>query len=269
MRMNYRIYPVDYVEELNRKGLSGAKKAMAFLSYWHCVEFGDYHSTRFHAKKWGVSPSTGFTWMKEFDHEIDLFRAHWDIKNKASESNIKKLDEQNERSQSSKTSTNTIGHNVVYKEVAEQNEHHQSSKDFNIYNNNSACDERLFLDLFSIYNMNTKFPGSKEKAFAAYKNMYSEVNHKSLIKAVVFYLHDPKREGKLNNLENFLKNEIYDNYLPKHIRVFTSGQWLEGTYNRDTEVFTPVNGEAMRLLSDILTSKFSKGELEFIREVAA
>ena len=147
----------------------------------------------------------------------------------------------------------------------------QSERDkaLNKYNNNTACDERLFSDLFSIYNMNTDFPGSKDKAFKQYQLMYDRVSHKELIKSVVFYLHDPKREGKLNNLENFLKNEVYANYLPKHIKVFTSGEWLEGSYNKDTEVFTSVDGEQMRLIQDTLTTKFAKGELEFIREVAA
>jgi len=269
MRMNYRIYPVDYVEELNRKGLAGAKKAMAFLSYWHCVEMGDYHSTRFHANKWGVSPSTGFEWMKQFDKEIDLFRAHWDIKKKASDSNIKKLDEQNERSPSSKLSNHVDVVSDVCGNTAEQIEQTKSSKVFNKYNNNRACDERLFLDLFNIYNINTQFPGSKDKALKQYEKMYNLVDHRSLIKSVIFYLHDPSRKGLLFNLENFLKNEVYANYIPTHIRVFTSGIWMEGVYDKDTEVFTPNNAEQMRLTSDVLTNKFSKGELEFIREVAA
>ena len=270
MRMNYRIYPVDYVEELNRTGLNGAKKAMAFLSYWHCVEMGDYHSTRFHATKWGVSPSTGFTWMKEFDKEIDLFRAHWDIKKKASDSSIKKLNEQNERSQSSKQSTNTAPQHGTLQNIPEQIEQTQSSKALNKYDDNNARTyDKLFTDLFNIYNMNSNFPGSKDKAQAQYIKMCHTVKHTELIQSAVLYLHDPKREGKLNNLANFLKNEVHINYMPKYIRVFTKGEWVQGEYDRENETFTGTTGEQMKVLAEVFTRKFIKGEIEFISEVAA
>ena len=267
--MNYKLIPTDYYEELCNKGIRSAKKAEGFLSYCINGELGHYHAVRYYSVRWEVSVSTAHGWIKEFDKEIDLWASHWQLKNNTHYSNVKKLTEQTEHSAPNKPNTIKARVDVVCETTAEQNEHTSPNKVFNKYNNNRACDERLFLDLFNIYNINTQFPGSKDKALKQYEKMYNLVDHRSLIKSVIFYLHDPSRKGLLFNLENFLKNEVYANYIPTHIRVFTSGIWMEGVYDKDTEVFTPNNAEQMRLTSDVLTNKFSKGELEFIREVAA
>ena len=81
MRMNYKLIPTDYYEELCNKGFKAAKKADAFISYATNGELGYYHSERYYAKRWEVSPSTAHDWIKTFDHEIDLWAAHWQLKN--------------------------------------------------------------------------------------------------------------------------------------------------------------------------------------------
>lgn len=266
LHIHYVKFATDYTDQLRSRGRR--KKARCFWEYFYDVQDEEKNSVGFYAKSWEVSKSTAHEWLANFKEEYELFTAAMELVNNQQNSSASKQSERlpnDNKTNKASESTSTPSVDESYRTLTER----LPNKALNKYNNNNACDERLFSDLFNIYNMNTDFPGSKEKAFKQYEIMHHKVNHKELVKAVVFYLHDPKREGKLNNLENFLKNEVYDNYMPKHIRVFTSGVWLEGKYNRDTEVFTPNDGEAMRLLSDVLTSKFSKGELEFIREVAA
>lgn len=269
MRISYRIYPTDYIEELNNKGLLGRQRAMAFMSYWHDMEVGDHNAVRFYAKAWNVSKSTSQRWIEEFNTEIEKFDNYRELKRKQHHSSAKKQVGQMGQNEWDNETQSIDGVTDVCLDEVGQIGQQQRDKALNKYNNNTACDVRLFDDLFRIYNMNTDFPGSKEKAFQQYELMYNKVGHKELIKSVVFYLHDPKREGKLNNLENFLKNEVYENYLPKYIRVYVSGKWMEGFFNKESEVFTSTGGEQMRLMSDVLTAKFSRGELEFIGEVAA
>lgn len=269
MRIAYKIYPTDYVEELNNKGLNGRRRAMAFMSYWHDMEVGDYNAVRFYGKSWQVGKSTAQRWIEEFNEEINKFGTYREIKRNKHYTSVKKQMGRMGQNERDNLTLNTDGVDDVYSDDVGQMGQVARDKALIKYDDNTACDERLFLDLFNIYNMNTKFPGSKAKAFTAYENMYDHVDHKSLIKSVIFYLHDPQREGKLNNLENFLKNEVYANYLPKHIKVKSSGVWLQGTYDQETEIFTTHTGDTLRLPSEMLTNKFSKGELEFIRELAA
>ena len=266
MRMNYRIYPVDYVEELNKKGLNGAKKAMAFLSYWHCIEMGDYHSTRFHAKKWGVSPSTGHTWMKEFDDEIDLFRAHWDIKKQASDNNIKKLNEQNERSQSSKSSSYIDDESGICELPAEQIEQTQSSKELNINNNiNSA--NGYFQGFYFLYRQFNKYAGSKNECEQAFANV-DDADYKSLSIAAVLYLKDQSIDKKVG-AKKFLENKIYLNYLDMNIRVFVGGQWLSGIYDPDNEVFIDADNKSYKLTAMKLAEKMEREEIQIMSGAAA
>lgn len=266
LHIHYVKFATDYTDALRSKGRR--KKARCFWEYFYDVQDEEKNSFGFYAKSWEVSKSTAYEWLGDFKKEYELFTAAMELVNNRRNSSAKKQSERlpnDSQINNSHESTSTPSVVESCRTVAER----LPNKALNKYNNNTACDQRLFLDLFNIYNLNTDFPGSKEKALKQYELMYDKVDHKELIKSVVFYLHDPKREGKLNNLENFLKNEVYDNYLPKHIKVFTSGEWIEGYYNKDTEVFTSIVGDQMRLISDTLTSKFAKGELEFIREVAA
>jgi hypothetical protein len=269
MRISYRIYPTDYVEELNNKGLQGRRRAMAFMSYYHDMEVGDHNAVRFYAKAWSVGKSTAQRWMDEFNSEIEKFDTYRELKRKQHYSSAKKQVGQMGQTERDKAIDKSDGVVVVYDDSVGQMGQTERDKALNKDDVDSACDERLFLDLFNIYNMNSKFPGDKDKAFTEYEKMYNQVSHKELIKSVVFYLYDPKRKGKLNNLANFLKNEVYNNYLPKHIRVLNKGDWMNGTYNQETEIFTTSTGEQHKLLQDKLTSKFSKGEIEFIREGVA
>jgi len=59
-------YDAVYVEELKECGTRGKFKAMAFLSYIHDTELGEYYSSRYYADVWGVSKSTAWAWLNSF-----------------------------------------------------------------------------------------------------------------------------------------------------------------------------------------------------------
>ena len=268
MRMNYIKTPTDYVGELKSKGLR--QKAMAFQDYVDDMERGDHHSIRFYAKAWSIGKSTADRWIDDFKKEIDLFLAHWDIKNKKHYTSAKKQVGQMGHQEGDKRDSDKAQDNETYTLPMGQMGHQEGDKDFNKDDTNSArMRERFFDDLFNIYNLNSDFPGSKADAYEVYMNTKLDVEHKDLVTAAVLYLHDPKREGKLNNLSNFLKNEVYINYMPKHIRVFTKGVWINGEYDRENQLFTSTAGDQQRVPPEIFTSKFTKGEIEFIHEDAA
>jgi len=270
MRINYIKLPTDYVLELKQKGIAGRRKAMAFADYIDDIERGDFNSIRFYANAWNVGKSTAERWIKNFKDEIDLAVAHWELKNNQHYNYEKKQVGQMGHQERDKWDTQEAQANVICEEKAGQMGHQERDKALNKYDDNNArVYERLFDDLFNIYNMNSDFPGSRDKAKDEYIKMCHTVKHIDLVRSTVLYLHDPKRDGKLNNLSNFLKNEVYINYMPKYIRVFTKGVWMQGEYDRDKETFTSTDGEQMKVLAEVFTSKFTKGEIEFIREVAA
>lgn len=246
MRMNYKLIPTDYYEELCNKGIKAAKKAEAFLSYCINGELGHYHAVRYYSKRWDVSTSTAHGWIKDFDKEIDLWASHWQLKNNQHYSSVKNL--------------------------TEQTEHSHPNKAFNI-NNNNISDERLFEDLFLIYAQNYNFPGKKSEAYEAYLKVKETATYDQFKKAIFFYLHDPKhnfnQQAKLYNAKNFFKEGAYYSYIPKHISIKIDDQWITGVYDTDTYIFTASTGEPSRLPDEVFKKKFANGELEFIREVAA
>ena len=265
LHIHYKKFATDYTDTLRAKGRR--KKARAFWEYSFDVEERDFNSVGFYAKSWEVSKSTAHGWLQDFKKEYELFTAAMELVNNQKYSSVEKQSERkpnDSRTEKSPTAPTTSAVVEDDKTIAER----QTNKALNKYNDNNACaNDRLFTDLFNIYNLNTKFPGSREKAKEEYFKMTHNIKHEDLIRSSVLYLHDPKREGKLNNLANFIKNEVYINYMPKYIRVFTKGGWIQGEYNREDEVFTGEDGMKMKVLSEVFTSKFIKGEIEFIREL--
>ena len=262
----YTKSPTAYSDTLRNKGQRA--KARAYWEYSYDIECGEENSLRFYAKSWGVSKTTAARWVDDFEEKYSIFIAAMDLYNMQQNKHAKKEGGHNRDSSEEENSPETTC-------TPQTQEPHgtaggqQGDKALNKYNNNIRMKEKLFSDLFSIYNMNTDFPGSKDKAREQYLNMHEGVEHKDLIQAAVMYLHDPIREGRLMNLSNFLKNEVYINYLPKYIRVFTKGKWIDGEYDRKNEVFTSADGDKMRVPGEIFTSKFIKGEIKFILEAAA
>jgi len=265
MRIHYAIIATDYYTELCNRGVRGRRKAMAFVTYALDGELGNYHSERFYAEGWRVSPSTAHEWIKEFDAELDRFEAARSFKRSEHKRYVKNLTEQIEQTKPSKPSTSKARLQRECKEPTEQIEQSKSSKDL-LINDDDIRDvemkKKCFNDLYMIYRINTKYAGSKEDAYVEYMKL-NHIEHKELVMAIVLYLHDREVEKKYN-LANFLRNKIYLNYIDKRIRVKHEGEWIVGMYDSDREVLTDEFGNNYKLTPARVAEKFGNGEIEFI-----
>lgn len=272
MRMNYKSYPTDFIQQLKReRGVAGRKKARAFMEFWDDMEHGDHNSESFYAKSWDVSRSTSHDWIKEFKVENDLFIDHLFLKNQQHYSHAVFSTEQNEQRQPSKTSEYKAQNIGINENITEQNEQHQPREAFNIYNNNTArelrrewWDDAEFQDLFFVYSQNTKFVGKKEDAFEQFARV--ELNSSILLLSAVQYLHDPAVGGKHYNLANFLKNQTYLSYIPKMIKVRHGDQEIIGEYDQINQRIIESGSDRIVVLTpERLVQLFKAGALEFIK----
>ncbi|MFY9141482.1 hypothetical protein [Sulfuricurvum sp.] len=272
MRMNYKNYPTDFIQQLKReRGVAGRKKARAFMEFWDDMEHGDHNSESFYAKSWDVSRSTSHDWIKEFKVENDLFIDHLFIKNQQHYNHAIFQTEQNEQSQPSKTSVCKARNIGTSTTSTEQNEQSQPREAFNLNDNNTArelrrewWDDGEFQDLFFIYSQNTKYVGKKEDAFAQFTR--TEMNPSILILSAVQYLHDPDVGGKHYNLANFLKNETYLSYIPKMIKVRHGNHDIIGEYDRvNNRIIESGSNRTIVLTPERLVELFKAGSLEFLK----
>jgi len=261
MRMNYKTYPTDYVQELNlSRGARGRKKSRAFMEYWNDMEHSDHNSESFYAKSWDVSPSTSHTWIKEFMEEIELFLSHWDIRNKQHYTYAKKQTEE----QPSKTRS------FEAQEIGDfrNEEEEQPREALNYYNKNNRQNsdflfDKDYNDFFFVYSRNTRYPGKKQEAYEAFRKTDVDVNLLKL--ASMRYLHD-KVVDKPVGVKKFLENEMYQPYLPKYMRVYSNSVWLEGIYNDNSYEFKTATGVLIGIIEPaLLVSLFEKKELEYLK----
>ncbi len=274
MRMNYKSYPTDYIQQLKReRGIAGRKKARAFMEFWDDMEHGDHNSESFYAKSWDISRSTSHEWIKEFKVEMDLFVDHMFLKNQQHYNHAVFSTEQNEQRQPSKTSNDKHRNIGTYTTSTEQNEQGLPREAFNLNNNNPVRELRRewwndgeFEELFFIYSQNTRFVGKKEDAFEQYTR--TEMNPSILILSAVQYLHDPAVGGKHYNLANFLKNETYLSYIPKMIKVRHGDEEIIGEYDRvNHRIIENGSNRIIILTPERLVELFKIGSLEFIKPV--
>jgi len=271
MRINYRNYPTDYINELQATGKR--LKARCFMEYYHDLQMDAVNSMGFYGVSWGtkekaMSKGSVHKWIGEFVKEIERFHSAHILKNHQHHSRVKNQSERKVNGKCTKDEPQTTVTPSVVENDGTQSER-QVNQDNNIYNNNKASD-RLFNDLFFLYGMNTKFVGKKDDdAYSAYLEAKENVNYKDMSVAIMLYLHDEDRSGKFYNFKNFMKHETYYSYIPKKIRLLYDGQWIDGVYDSELEVFTSNDGFKGKLDSKGLTKKFVDGELEFIKEEAA
>lgn len=272
MRMNYKNYPTDFIQQLKReRGVAGRKKARAFMEFWDDMEHGDHNSESFYAKSWDVSRSTSHDWIKEFKVENDLFIDHLFLKNQQHYNHAIFQTEQNEQSQPSKPSVDKARNMGTFTTSTEQTEQSKPREAFNLNDNNTArelrrewWDDGEFQDLFFIYSQNTKYVGKKEDAFAQFTR--TEMNPSILILSAVQYLHDPDVGGKHYNLANFLKNETYLSYIPKMIKVRHGDEDIVGEYDRvNNRIIESGSNRTIVLTPERLVELFKTGSLEFIK----
>jgi len=195
IRMNYKMYPIDYIEELKRKGVKGRRKAMAFMAYFHDFQMKEVNSIRFYAEYWNVSHTAVLKWIKEFKEEIERFYAYWSMQNMQHYNSIQNPSFQQVSEMFPQKTTENKAKNKHKKTESFQ----QVSKEFNIYDDNKELssqnlrkDKREFDEVFFIYRANTKFAGKKDEAFEEYMKIKDKVSLKELLRAIVLYLRDPK-----------------------------------------------------------------------------
>ncbi len=280
MRLHYKIYPTEYIEELMQVGKR--MKARCFMEYWHDVQTRHINSIGFYAKSWGtsekpLSKGTVHKWIMEFAGEINRFnnshyltdKGHNDTvleqKNTASDSSAKKQSERqvNGKRTNERQQTPTAPSVDKTEETASER---QVNKELNINDDDkgdASLKKRLFGDLYMIYRLNTKFAGTKEEAYAEYMKLNSSISHKELVTAIILYLHDYSVSKKYN-LTNFLKNEIYLNYMDKRIKVLVDGEWITGSYDSEREILTADSGTPYQLTPVRLAEKLAAEELHFI-----
>ena len=275
MRLNYRIMPTDYIEELQRSGRR--MKARCFMEYFFDYQMGEVNSIGFYAKSWGddrpMSKGTVHKWIKEFVYEIERFWSYHQLKNQQHYRSVKN---QSERQVNGKRTKDTPQEpkKSHSKNQARTASERQVNEALNIYDDDNArgglLRRRYFDDLYMIYRLNTKFAGKKEDAWSAYKQMedIDQIDHKAMIRSVVLYLHDKSIEKKYN-LTNYLRNQIYLNYIDTRMTVLVDGEWITGKYDDDREVFTSESGQEYRLTPAKLADKLAAGDLRFIIGSAA
>lgn len=264
---SYVNLPRRYANELRNKGQR--QKARAFWEYYYDMEMGDYNSIRFYAESWGVSKTTSDKWIGNFKEQIDIYQAAWQFKNERHYSHAKNQGGQSGQQGGGNRDSYEPQEKGVCEDTGGQSGQQGGDKVYNLNNNNIAThgnywSDPQFNDLFFIYSMNTKFKGRKEDAYTAY--VHVDVDTDLLKLAAVQYLHDPDTAGKRYNLANFLNNQTYLSYMPKHIRLLLNGEWIAGTYDDMSGVFKSADGMKVGSMdSKRLVERFKAGELEFIR----
>jgi len=259
MRMNYKTYPTDYVQQLKyERGDKGRKKARAFMEYWDDMEHGEHNSIRFYAKSWDVSSSTSHGWIDEFNKEIDLFLSHWDLRNQRHYNSAKNSTEH----LSNKTNTYKSQNIGNVRHGTEQ----QPNEALNSYDDVKKTDwvfDKHFNDLFFIYASNAEHVGKKEDAYVLFVNVGIDINLLKL--SAVKYLRDTSISKKYN-LANFLKNEMYIKYMPKKIKLTIESVERVGVYDEKTGLFrSEVDSFVGQISPARLIQLFESGALEFVR----
>jgi len=255
--MNYILMPVDYVRELNDK--AQRKKASAFMEYFNDMDLDDINAIRFYAKSWEVSHTTVLRWIDEFKLEINRFFSLWQLKNNAYNSSVKKTmfqeysnDVLNNKQQSTSTSN--------FKNIDVPEELHECSKVFNINNNKHKRFDKSFEDLYGKCRFSNKYTGNKQRAYDEYQ-YHLHVSHNDMAYAYMIHSNDPQTKGKTYNLENFMKQQAYLNYLNPQIKIKKDGEFIVGYYNQEKGKVTTDDNVVYGLSKDRFTQLIAIGDI--------
>ena len=270
MRKRYIMMPSDYSAELKKQGVSGAQKSDAFKGYYEDMELGVTGiGVRSYAERWRVSKSTAQRWIVEFKEQIDLFIAHWELKNNQHYSSAKKeaghlghferdtwdTDKPREHGQS-KNKSGHLGHF----------ERDKNKLDNNNMRAHVRMKERMAENFFMIYRLNNgKYTGRRDAAIEEYMKI-DDVNDHQLLLALSAY----KDSGeKMVGAAKFLEDRVYLNYIKINVRVKVEDEWITGEYDSSCDLFVSSDGRRFVLTAQRMAAKMADGELSFeIGEVA-
>lgn len=265
MRMNYKTYPTDYVQEL--KSLkNNRKKARCFQEYFDDMEHEDHNSYGFYAKSWDVSKSTAHTWIDEFKHEISLFVDHWYLKNQQHYSYAKnQAERQPNDNRTTKSSTSPKA--TEFENIDRTTTERQPNEALNYTNKNNAgfLFDKDYNDFYFIYSRNTNYPGSKPEAYDAFAR--TDINVDLLKLACMKYLNDKSVQRPVG-VKKFLENEMYQPYLPKYMKVKSGDDWYAGVYDTDSYELKSVDGVVIGTITpELLVKLFEKNELVYLKNL--
>jgi len=255
MRQNYKIYPIDYIQELKNQGKR--KKSRCFLEYWDDMEQSEHNSFGFYAKSWEVSKSTAHGYIKEFNDEIERFLAHWTIRNNQHYSYVKN---QAERQPNETNASKDLKSGIQTSHIERL-----PNKALNINNNKSNVFlDKNFLRLYNRYRELYKFAGDRDKAYEEYLTIKDSIDTNIFLEAIIKYLTDKEIDGKYFNFANFIKEGVYLSYMPKRLEIRREDGVLKGLFSKEAETFITDDGKEMKLTIERFNELHSSGNLKFI-----
>jgi len=266
--MNYILIPIDYVREL--KSVGNRAKARAFVEYYDDYETSDVNSFGFYAKSWGISKTQVQAWIKEFKGEIERYFSYWLIKNSQHYSSVQK---QTDRQPTEYRPMNTPKTPIV--SGLEKSDRPMTDRApteaFNINNNKSGrvnFYDKDFEDLYIRAKYSYKFAGYKDEAYEEYMSSHQHIAHTDMAFAYMLHVNDPQCKGRIYNLANFMRHQIYIAYLIPRIQVIKDGVTLEGWYDKDKNILT-TDKEEWKLTQDRFRDKVAKGEIVILPQMKA
>ena len=275
MKMNYvnMNMPTDYINELLNKGVEGGIKANAFMRYFFDKEVGTHkNSLRFYAETWQVSKSTVGRWIKEFREEIELFDAHWYLRNQNKNheqytSAKKDVGQMGQSEWDRKNSSEAQSKGVCESDVGQMG---QSAWDKYLNSIEEEEGEEFFTELEMIASTYANFTnrlGKEADRVKAYKSIRSKISLEDLLLAINKYFKDSSINN-VSNLPQFLSNKLFFAYVDRAVRVKTpDGSWLLGRYVANKKLINYNDGRSQPVGNDVFVAWLARGDIEYVGRV--
>jgi hypothetical protein len=242
--------PMEYIKELKNAGKR--KKARAFFEYFDDIELEEDNSTTFYAKSWEVSKSTAWEWVQEFANVTDNIQALRKLKtdrhNTFAKKSAERLPRSKRKKEASQSTENTTSQENS-REAAEK-QAREGIRSISIGNNSSSVlfYDAGFEDMFFGCRISNKKVGKKEEIYQEYQQ-HKHINHKNMRFAYLCYLSDRQaaKNDRYFGLVNFMKNQVYLNYLNARVKIELGDKVVEGVY--DKEAGKLINGDEFYTLT--------------------
>jgi len=285
-RINYKMYPTDYINELMQSGKRD--KARYFLEYWHDFQHDSVNSFGFYAKSWGTkdkekSKGTVYKFIQEFTREIEAHLNYWSLKNISHNSSISKISERevndnkkiSER-QNTEQSTTVNGNIKVQVNDSKTQSEREVNKEFNIYNinniyaesddsatQNSSYKKHSYSDSFEIvWNLFDKKSSNKNKSFSIFKRRWLKIDIELIKKAIEKYK-EKTNPIYIKDFDGFL-NGVIDSYIPKKSWLIDNQDRKYVGYFYDCDnLFITDKGEKVQIDANKVATRIESGKFGF------
>ncbi len=256
-RINYKLYPVDYITELQQKGKR--EKARCFLEYFNDFQLDQVNSIGFYGKSWGTkdkpkSKGTVFSWVDEFKREIEMFFNYWTLKNEQHHSSVtnkseRQVNDIKSESERQNTQQSTIVKAIIKDELNDikSESERQVNQGLNSLNNNNINAEsndsadksssnkkhqysKSFEIIWNLYNKKTS---NKNRAYSIYKKRWIKDDLELIKKAIEKYKVITNYEY-IKDFDGFL-NGVIDSYIPVRVWIKDKNENIHHGYFYDYE----------------------------------